>query len=357
MKTKYTLLSIYFILSSFNLFSQIKVKRKDVIGKWIKVKTEMKDGSKLIPIYTDYISHFEMIFEKGKFHTEYYPAQSYKNSTSSYKIKKNRIISKEHFTYKIEKISRDSLIICEEMEGFENDKLKRHFLIKKEIISKEQRKKNEDIKSLTANPFYTPKFKGNINLYLNSRLMKRHINLKLKGQLKLDLKKNRAKTKITFRDSPILLMQEKILIKALNNSYTLWNLSGFEKFESIIINFVIILERKGEKSYGIKVGLLTNSFEQLLGQYGLSYYQIKKGNEYLKLGLESINNKNFRKAIDYFTESFKFNHTLVESLYNKAYCHFILKEYNKACIDWNILKNLGQKKGEKLFSEYCKIVE
>lgn len=77
----------------------------------------------------------------------------------------------------------------------------------------------------------------------------------------------------------------------------------------------------------------------------------------MSLGIKNIENNEFKKAIDFFTKSFKSNHTLVESLYNRAYCYYKLKEYDKACLDWNILKELGQKKGEKLFMENCKIIE
>ena len=221
----------------------------------------------------------------------------------------------------------------------------------------EEKELNKDSSELIANFFFTPKFKDNIKLYLNNMLMKRHINLKLKGKILLDTKNKKVETKITYRDIENISMQENILVNALNNSYTLWDIKGFENYENIIINFVIIMNRKGKKSYGIKVGLLTNSFEQALGLYGLSYNQITNGNKFLSLGIKSIENKEYKKAIEYFTKSFKSNHTLVESLYNRAFCLYKLKEYNKACEDWNILKELGQKKGEKLFKKNCKIIE
>ena len=357
MKSPFVYLLIFFLLISANLFSQKKIKKEEFLGNWVKIKSEMKDGSKLIPVYKDYTKHFEMIFQKKKFYTDYYPAQYYKNATFDYKLKNNKLITSKHFAYQIEKITKDSLVISEEMKGLESDKLKRHYLIKKEIIINKYQKLNKGSKNLIANVFFTPKFKDNIKLYLNNRLKKRHLNLKLKGKIILNTKNKKAETQITYRDSENILMQENILVNALNNSYTLWDIKGFENYENIIINFVIIMNREGEKSYGIKVGLLTNSFEQLLGLYGLSYSQITDGNKFLSLGIENIENNEFKKAIDFFTKSFKSNHTLVESLYNRAYCYYKLKEYDKACLDWNILKELGQKKGEKLFMENCKIIE
>ncbi|PWG06477.1 tetratricopeptide repeat protein [Polaribacter aquimarinus] len=357
MKLHFVYLLISFLLISTNFFCQKKIKKEEFLGNWVKIKTEMKDGSRLIAIYKGYIKQFEMTFQKNKFYKDYYPAQYYRNATFDYKLKNNKLITSKHFAYKIEKLTKDSLVISEEMKGVESDKLKRHYLIKKQSIISRQKELNKDSSELIANFFFTPKFKDNIKLYLNNMLMKRHINLKLKGKILLDTKNKKVETKITYRDIENISMQENILVNALNNSYTLWDIKGFENYENIIINFVIIMNRKGKKSYGIKVGLLTNSFEQALGLYGLSYNQITNGNKFLSLGIKSIENKEYKKAIEYFTKSFKSNHTLVESLYNRAFCLYKLKEYNKACEDWNILKELGQKKGEKLFKKNCKIIE
>lgn len=342
---------VTFLLVSSNLFAQFK--KEQLIGSWFKTRTEMKDSSELIPVYKDYVKHFEMIFEKKQLFTDYYPAQHYKNATLDYKLKANKIVTSKHYAYVIEKLTKDSLVISEQMKGLDNDKLKRHYLIKKEIILEEQQRKNKDSINLTATPFYTPKFYDNIQLYLNNKMMKRHINLNLKGKLKLYPKKQKVKTEITYRDSEIITMQEKIIIDALNYSFTLWDFNGFENYNSITIDFVIIMERKGENSYGIRIGLLTNSFTQLLGLYGLTYTQITDGNKYLKMGIQSYQKNEFKQAIEYFTKSYNTNHTLVESLYNRAFCYYQLKEYDKACIDWKILEMLGQKRAVKLFNENC----
>ena len=342
---------IAFLLISNSLFAQFK--KEQIIGSWFKTTTEMKDGSELIPVYKDYVKHFEMIFEKKQFFIDYYPAQHYKNATFNYKLKGNKIVTSKHYAYVIEKLTKDSLVISEQMKGLDNDKLKRHYLIKKEIILEEQQKKNKDSINLIANPFYTPKFYDNIQLYLNNKMMKRHINLNLKGKLKLYPKRQKVKSEITYRDSEVITMQEKIIVDALNYSFTLWDINGFENYNSIAIDFVIIMERKGENSYGIRIGLLTNSFTQLLGLYGLTYTQITDGNKYLKMGIQSYQKNEFKQAIEYFTKSYNTNHTLVESLYNRAFCYYQLKEYDKACIDWKILEILGQKRAIKLFNENC----
>ena len=42
-----------------------------------------------------------------------------KNATFDYKLKNNKLITSKHFSYKIEKITKDSLVISEEMKGLE----------------------------------------------------------------------------------------------------------------------------------------------------------------------------------------------------------------------------------------------
>lgn len=356
MKSNFTLLVIFLLISNF-FFSQEKIKKKEILGNWIKVKTEMKDGSKLIPIFPKFTSHFEMIFQSKRFIKNINLAQERKKTGLEYKLKNSQIITSKHFCYNVERVTKDSLIICEEMPKVEDFKLKRYYLVKKEVLLNQYKDLNKGKKELIANPFFTPKFKGNITSYLNDRLLKRHTDLKLKGQIAISLNKKKITTKITYRDSGILLMQENILVKALNNSYSLWNLDDFKNFDSILIDFVIIMEKKNRGFSGLKVGLLTDSFEQLLGTYGLPYKQRSDGKKYLSLGLQSIENKDYKKAIEHFTKSYQSDRTLVESLYNRAYCYYVLKQYEKACFDWYSLKNLGQKDAEKLFSKNCKIIK
>ena len=344
------------LILSLTILSNINAQTKntDLLGSWIQIKTEMKDSSELIPVYKDYIKHFDMTFEKKKYHTNYYPAQKFKNATNNYKLKKNKIVASKHYALEIEKLTRDSLVIVEQMKGLDDDKLKRHYLIKKERIFSEQKAIYQGLNKITANPYYTPLFIDNIQLYLSRGLNKSHTNLNLKGVIKIYPKNKDIKTVITFSDKKGLY-QENIIVDLLNNSYPSWDLKHFENYDEINIEFVILIHRKGKNSYGLKIGLLTNSFNQLKGLYGLTYTQITDGNKYLKSGIDYYNAKDYKNAIKDFTKSFESNHTLVDALYNRAICYYENKQYLKACLDWKTLSDLGQKRAQKLFEENCEL--
>ncbi|MDO5979192.1 tetratricopeptide repeat protein [Flavivirga spongiicola] len=330
-----------------------QLNKSNLLGSWVKIKTEMKDSSYLIPVYPDYIKHFEMVFRDNDYDTDYYPAQKKDNSNSKYKLRGNRIVASKHFAYEVEKLNKDSLIIVEQMKGVEDDKLKRHYLIKKANINLTEKQKHISSNHLIANPYYTPQFSQNLERYLNRGLQKTHKSLSLKGTINILLKDKKVRTEITYRDKDDPF-REGVIVNLLNETFNFWDVSGFENYDSIAINFVIIMEKT--KTYrGLNIGLLTDSFTQLRGLYGLTYEQIRDGNKYFNLGLSSFQKDKFDEAIKYFTKSFEINHTKVDALYNRAACYVQKTEYLKACYDWARLAELGQKRGEKLLKENCVI--
>tara|TARA_R110002124_G_scaffold286466_2_gene467497 strand:+ start:92 stop:1147 length:1056 start_codon:yes stop_codon:yes gene_type:complete len=348
---KKTILTLY-LSFTISICSFAQIGKSDLLGVWVNTKTDMKDGSKLIPIYPDYVNHFEITFLKNKFITDYYPSQSKLSSSNSYQLKNDLIESSINFGYEIEKLSNDTLIIVEKMNWLEDDQLKRFYMIKKEKLLALEKSKNYTNEHLIANPFYSPEFEGSIELYLNNGLNKKYTNLKLKGKLNILLDDKKVDVAITHRDNNDP-KQEKTITKLLQKSFKKWNLDGFNEYSTISIDFVIIMEKT--KTYrGLRMGLNMNSFTQLLGLYGLTYKQLFDGNKIFNLGNESFQLGNYEDAINYYTESFELNHTKVEALYNRASAYIKLERYEQACSDWKKLKDLGQKQGEKLYHENCK---
>ena len=342
---------ILFILvnSSTAVFSQIK--KDNLLGSWIKVKTEMKDSSRLIPIYPDYVKYIQFHFLRNKLITNYYPAQNNKANSNVYQLRGNTVFITKHLRYEVEKLTKDSLVLVEHMNWLEDDKLKRFYLIKKEKLIEEEKLKNKGSSHLIANPHYTPTFKHNLALLLNRVLKKKHRNQKLKGTINISLKEKQVKVDITYRNTKDI-RQEKLITNYLEQSFKSWDLKEFKSYSIITIKFAIIVEKT--KTYrGLSIELLSNSFTQLLGRYGLTYEQQFDGNKYFNKGVESYKSGDYKLAMEYFTKSFELNHTKVDALYNRAASYLELKQYNKACTDWKTLLKLGQKRGERLYLQYC----
>lgn len=349
-KLKYiVVLIIILVFTTTSSFSQIK--KVDLLGSWIKVHTNMKDGSSLIPIYPDYIKFIEFTFYRNTFSTNYYPVTKFKEESNSYQINDSTIFISNNLSYQIEKLTKDSLVIVEKMNWLEDDKLRRFYLKRKEVLSEEESNKFQNTSQIKANPYYTPIYNGNLNFTLNKSLNRKHRNQKLQGILQIFPTKRKIEVNITYRSTEDY-KQENIIKSVLENSFKKWDLSGFEHYSSISIEFAIIVE-KTKTFRGLTIELLSDSFTQLLGLYGLSYEQLFDGNKYFKKGIESYQSENYTLAIKHFSKSYELNHTKVDALYNRAACYIQLNQLDKACDDWKTLSELGQKTGEKLYLQNC----
>lgn len=348
MNKRVIIVILVFYVTSIN--SQIK--KKELVGTWVKVKTEMRDGSRLIPIYHDYIQHFNMTLTKQELITDYYPGQIRNTSSFNYKLKGNELYLSKHFSYFIEKISQDSLIIVEQIDDMKIDKLKRHYLVNKNSINTIKRNEHDLDTEIYADYYYTPVFLGDMQKILNNTLKGYRDNLKLKGTINLLIKDKKVDAIVTYRDK-VDPLRETTIINFLDNSYPLWDLSGFEKYDKVSIDFVLIME-KTKTFRGLNIALFTDSFTQLKGLYGLPLEIIRESNKYYKMGIEYYNNNQLELAIENFTKSYEVNHTLIDALYNRAASYYNLGKFKEACQDWKTLNNLEQVEGAKMYRNKCK---
>lgn len=78
--------------------------------------------------------------------------------------------------------------------------------------------------------------------------------------------------------------------------------------------------------------------------------------EYERL-LEKANNffveKNYGKAIKFYTKCVLMTDDAIEALYKRADCYFTVDALKNACSDWNYLAGKGQKRAEELYLKHC----
>lgn len=141
--------------------------------------------------------------------------------------------------YHIEKITSDSLIIS---DSFDN-KAGRYYFVNSEILKKERVDANRLNDTLIADKYFTPIQTKNISHYLHGKIQNNiDRDFYVTGIIKLNLTEKKAETIINSEDINNKKRVSKI-IKSLNETYSFWNLNGFEKFKIIEIPFQIIVTK------------------------------------------------------------------------------------------------------------------
>ena len=322
-----------------------------IYGNWIKYKVEMKDGSKLLDRFLEDSTHIEYTITKTKLCINSNPTHKINESCLDYTLINNFIKTSQYSGFLIEKTTNDSLIISEKIDGLTDDKLKRLYFIKQEIVLSKFKEENKNKKNIIASKLFTPKINSAIELELNKTFKNNFSNFELIGNLKIYPKEKRIKTQIIFstqKDSSRIRTIKKII----DNSFEKWNLTNFNDYESIELPFV--LKSEITKTYrGIKVIFFTNNLSELEKVYGGKLEDIRKSSEFFEKGIKAYQEKKYTKAIEYFTESYKIDPKNIDALYNKAAVYFESGNTENACIVWKEISELGQVNGIELYKNYC----
>ena len=311
----------------------------------------MADGSKLIQYYQGYKKYQNISISKSKIRRDFYPAENRQTSLLNYKLKKNSLIVSKYLSYEIDKIAIDTLVIIERIKDIPLYKSKRYHLVKKDRIIRDREFQYLGKSHIQADPLYTPKCNENIELALNTIFKGFRDNLKLKGTINLLIKKKKIDTKIKFRDK-VDPLREPIIVHVIDSSFASWDVSGFEKYDRVSIDFVLNME-KTNTYRGIKFTLHASTFKQQQGLYGIPLEIINESGKEFRNGINFYSNNEFEKAIESFTKAYEINPTLIDALYNRAASHHILDKVEEACKDWKTLMKLEQVDGANLFNEKC----
>lgn len=93
-----------------------------------------------------------------------------------------------------------------------------------------------------------------------------------------------------------------------------------EKYDSLVFN----IANKNFKSAIALVGMVSNFF--------LSFYKLIFGRYFFSIGIKAKNNKNYKKAINYFNKGFQVYPSFSGFLVNLGLIYFDLKDYEKAIV-------------------------
>ncbi len=335
---------------SFNLnFGQNNLS--EIYGNWIKYKVEMKDGSKLFDRFLEDSTYIEYSINKQKLCINSNPIHKTNESCLDYTLINNFIKTSQYSGLLIEKITNDSLIVSEKIDGLTNDKLKRFYFKKQELVLSKFKEENKNKRNIIASKLFTPKTNSTIELELNKAFKNNFSNFELISNLKIYPKEKRVKTQITFstqKDSSRI----RTIKKVIDSSFEKWNLTNFNEFESIELPFVLKSEIT-KRYWGIKVIFFTNDLNEFEIVYGGKLEDMRKSSELFEKGIKTYQEKKYLKAIEYFTESYKIDPKNIDALYNKAAIYFESRDKKNACIVWKEISELGQINGKELYQNNC----
>ena len=341
-----------FLLFSFISFCSYSQEIKyNLNGSWIKYFSEMKDGSKLYDRFQEDSTYIKFTFKNKNLCMDYEPLSKENQNCIPYTLENNLIKTSNISGFIIEKIEKDTLILSEKINGLPSSKSKRLYFLNENYIVSKKIIENNGVKNLKASKNYTPKLSSSIISPMFKAFDRNPKNLKLKANLVIFPNEKRISTTVfysTKADSTAL----KTIKKTIDESFNLWDLSGFENYQSIEIPFV--LKSVNSSSFkGIKIEFFTNSFLQLDIVQGGTMQDMMKSSQAFQKALDAYDAKKYSKAIEYFTDAYEYDVKNLDALYNRASSYYQAGDLENACRDWEELKNIGQVKGKELFDYYC----
>ncbi len=356
---KYILL--LFTIFTFHLNAQVGDDYL-LIGSWTKVKTRMLDGSKDLTETSAESKLDEWKFTNDKLCISVNSNPIFPNESpcNNYVLEKNFIRTFQFYGYKIEKLTKDSLIVVASNEETSKDKIKKQWFVKTSNIKNAIFEKTKNDSVIIATKNFTPTLKGNLMMNVCKELDKegRFPNYNLIGNIVFFPKKNKIKLEINNLDeikkyNHFVGIQKSVI----ENSVDQWDFSNFMHFDKVILPMIygtkIRKNKDGRYDDLCTVNFFTNNVNNINnGKPVLA----NDGEDYKKVyieGLKSLQQKNYSDALSKLKKSYELNNRNVDALYNIAAIYSLQNDNENACKTLKTLKDLEQTEGTKLFDKYC----
>ena len=352
MKLKITILITLLFLN----FGIGQIKESEINGTWIEYKSEMKDGSWVLPISKSEINFLKIVIKNSKLCMDSSPIYKIDESQCLiFSLEEDVMKTSIKSGYHIEKSSSDTLVICQKIAGLENDKLKRSYLVNEKVLFSTELKKRKGEKNIVAMKLFTPKLNVDLESEIVTAFNNNISNIDVIGSLTIFPSKKVVTSEISY--SSVKSNKIGIINKVINNTFDKWDLTNFEEFESIKIPFIIRCEYKsysGATYRGVRVLYFTNTISEF--DYISKYRPLsdmEKSNDLFQKGIKAYTEKNYSKAAEYFSKSYKTDPGNIDALYNKAVSYFDGGDKENACKTWKELVDLGQINGIELYKNNC----
>jgi tetratricopeptide (TPR) repeat protein len=332
------------------LTSIVNLQGQDLIDKnWTKFHIERLDGSRVISRTNIVESPLNYYFqENGKVSIATVLGQE----EIDYALKDSMISIGSHQLYQIDTLSDTLLILIELPEHpVDDDKINSIFFSTEEhyannVISKNLVRFLND-STIISNRHLRPQYTGgSLELYLYNELITlNQKNSELKGSF-IVTPTGQIIDLIVNNDEDINeKVKEKTLTLLLETSYR-WRTTRTKTPYYYMVCFTVVFEDS----------FIGFSYFETSETPHFPYIDIEiqqRANDYFQKGNRFLSKDNYEKAIWNYSKCLEIDEIFLDAYYNRAYANKMLGNYNKSCIDWGILSELGQAEAMKIFNQFC----
>lgn len=350
-----------FFLIFISIFGHSQINKHFLINEWIVTKTLMLDGSKDLT-QPDLQSKFQRWRISGeKICMDSNPVESNVKNCLDYHLTQNFMQTSSQSGYEIEKLTQDSLVLIQRIEGIvDADKINRYWLTKSTVLKENYIDQHKSDSIIIATEHFTPTFKQNLSKAIMDEFKNKSKfpNFKLIGNLVFYPEAKKLEMEIVNSGDKEVVSNKKniYLIKSIiEQTSSNWNLADFQKFKKVYLPFVLDcfsftdgpLYSKGSRINYFETN--TDYLKSFAGRGGDKF----KSDESFENGVKAVQNKNLEKALKYFVESYNLNPRKVDALYNIANIYAYKGDKVNECRYLKKLKELGQAEGTKNYEMKC----
>ncbi|MFZ4932044.1 tetratricopeptide repeat protein [Chryseobacterium sp. Mn2064] len=279
-------------------------------------------------------------------------------SCLDFKLDKRLMRTSKEAGYQIEKLTSDSLIVTQKVEGIDApDKIKKIWFVNRSILVEDFLSKNNK-DSVVASKDFTPSLKRNVISDLLDMYVKKEYShdLAFEGNILIFPKKQIIKIEINNEEGFQKEQKSIDLFKStFEKSYNEWDLYGFEKIDKIIIPYKYASKlKKGQgETNSMKISFFGQNNVDFVQKFIVYVKDKKRSIQSFGKAVQAINNNKFDKAIEFFNEAHEYDNTNTDALYNVVGISLAQNKIDVACVALKRLTDLEQTEGTKLFKEKC----
>lgn len=344
------LVVVFVFLVNVMAFSQLPITK--LKGNWVKWKVDKADGSELVDSFVRDSIYVKFIIKEKEICKEFNASNYVYDKGDRFEYKDSILKINPFFSYKIEKLTQDSLILKEDKYKVPVDQQDRYYLVREEQLPQHYLKLYEGKQYIKANRYFSPKVDYNKLMFdINYELYEIESHLTFMGSISIHPKTKIIETDISYMSRPVN-KAVRLITKAFSSSFKLWKWEYFDRFETIEIPFIIDYYKTGSVRF-TRLYFYTNNLTSLgLGTMVTVNDQSNAQTAFEK-GLKAYQQKDYKLAIEKFDEANTFNPLFLEPVYNIAAIYFEQEQLEKACEVWSRLADLKQTKAINFIEEYC----